>query len=115
MGISTHVYGYLGVKIPWDDKLHEVFEEYLENDREGELPEHVFDYMGGGYHVLGIKLYDSGDFRWGMEGGDEYREIDISKFPEMEASYKAEFIKKMPQFAHYMEKPFSMLIFTHYS
>ncbi len=115
MGVSTHIYGYLGVKIPWDDDMHEVFEEHLESDREPDLPGHVFDYMGGKYHVLGVKLYDSGDFRWGMEDGDVYKKIDITKFPEMEASYKAEFIKKMPQFAHYMEKPFSMIIFTHYS
>lgn len=115
MGVSTHVYGYLGVKLPWDDELHEVFSEYLENDRSSDLPSHVFDYMGGTYHVLGIKLYDSGDFRWGLEDGDEYKEIDVSKFSEIEAKYKSEFIKKMPQFAHHMEKPFSMLIFTHYS
>lgn len=115
MGISTHVYGYLGIKLPWDDALHETFEEYLENDRENELPDHVFDYMGGKYHVLGVKLYDSGDFRWGMENGDVYKEIDVARFADTEAEYKAEFVKKLPRFAHYMEKSFSMLIFTHYS
>ena len=115
MGISTHIYGFLGVKLPWDDELHEVFEEYLENDREQDLPSHVFDYMGGKYHVLGVKLYDSGDFRWGMEDGDVYKEIDVARFAEMEAEYKAEFVKKLPQFANYMDRPFSMMIFTHYS
>ena len=71
--------------------------------------------MGGEYQVLGVKLYDSGDFRWGMENGDEYKEIDISKFPDLEAEYKAKFMAQFPQFSHHMEKPFSMLMFTHYS
>jgi hypothetical protein len=115
MGVSTHIYGFLGARFPWDAELFEIFEEYLENDREQDLPSHMFDYMSGEYHVLGIKLYNSGDFRWGMEGGDVYKEIDVTKFAEMEAGYKAKFLKKMPQFAHYMEKPFTMIMFTHYS
>lgn len=115
MGISTHIYGFLGVKLPWNDALHEAFEDYMESDRGGELPGHVFDSMGGKYHVLGIKLYDSGDFRWGMENGDVYKKIDISTFAEKERIYKDQFIRQFPEFRTMMDQPFSMLMFTHYS
>lgn len=115
MGVSTNIYGYLGIMIPWDDAIHEEFEKYLESDRESELPEHVFDYMGGKYHVFGIRLYNSGDFRWGMEDGDVLKKINPAEFSEMESRYKIDFVAKMPQFAHYMEKPFYVLMFTHYS
>lgn len=115
MGVSTHVYGYWGVKLPWHTSLHEAFEEYVEDDRGSQLPGHVFDYMGGSYHVLGIKLYHSGDFRYGMENGDGCRKIDVSQFSHMEAQYKQHFITMFPQFADLMKSQFDLIMFAHYS
>jgi hypothetical protein len=115
MGISTHVYGYWGIKLPWNASLYEAFEEYLEDDRGSQLPGHVFDAMGASYQILGIKLYGSGDFRWGMENGDGCRKIDVSEFPHLEAQYKHDFMTMFPQFADLMKSQFDLIMFTHYS
>jgi hypothetical protein len=115
MGISTHIYGYLGAKLPWSNELCQTFEEYFEQDRDHELPSHVFDYMGGRYHVLGVKLYDSGDFRYGMEDGDHTKILDVAQFGEMEKVYKAKFVQQFPQFSHLMDQPFCLIMFAHHS
>lgn len=50
MGISTHVYAILGVKIPWDDEFNDAHEQVYDDS---DLPDMIFDGMGGEYTVLG--------------------------------------------------------------
>lgn len=115
MGVSTNIYGYLGIKIAWDDAMWDIIDSYEESERSHEIPGYLADGMGGKYIVLGDRLYDSGDARWGWEDGDQYKEIDTSEFDQREAAYKTKFRVMFPQFAHYMDQPFKLMIFFHWS
>lgn len=112
MGISTNIYGYFGIKTEWNSEFSEAYEEVY-NDTD--TPLMLFESMGGKYMIFGHRLYNSGDFRYGMEDGDVFKTIDLNTLPELEAKYKEEFIKKFPQFASIMDAPFQLMIFTHYS
>jgi hypothetical protein len=115
MGISTNIYAYLGIKIAWDQALWDILDSREMSGRDNEIPEYLADNMGGEYIVLGKRLYDSGDARWGFEQGDFYREIDTSLFDQREAAYKTKFRVQFPQFAHYMDQPFKLMMFFHWS
>ena len=112
MGVSTNIYVMFGTKIKWDDNFSEAYEKvYDDND----TPFVVFDGMGGEYIVFGELLWDSGDFRWDLEGGDSFKEISVNSLPEIEREYKENFTKKFPEFSHLMNDEFFILSFTHYS
>ena len=111
MGVSTNIYGVYGVKIDWDSSFFEAYEEVYDDD---DTPIIISDEMCGEYMVFGTKLYDSGDFRYGMEDGDTWKTIDPSVLSKTEEAYKWIFVKKFPQFVHYMNEPFKLIIFTHY-
>jgi hypothetical protein len=115
MGVSTHIYAYLGVKIAWDDALWDIFDSWEMSGRDNEIPEYLADDMDGKYIVLGRRLYNSGNARYGFEHGDYHKDIDTSQFPEQEALYKSQFRVMFPQFAHYMDPPFKLLMFSHWS
>jgi hypothetical protein len=111
MGISTNIYGYFGIKIDWDDALSDAYDNVYDDH---DTPDCQLDGMSGDYMVFGERLYNSGDFRWGMEDGDGCKRIELDKLPQIEAEYKAKFVKKFPDFAHLMDRPFEIIIFTHY-
>lgn len=111
MGVSTNIYGVYGVKIDWDDDLNDAYDAVYDDD---DTPIAILDGMCGKYIVFGTKLYDSGDFRYGMEDGDTWKDIDLGVLKNVEEAYKFVFNKKFPQFAHYMDQPFKLMIFTHY-
>ena len=112
MGISTHVYAILGVKIPWDDEFNAAHELVYDDP---DVPDLIFDGMGGEYTVLGKILFDSGDFRWGFEKGDVWKTLDLSQFAEMEQDYRAAFARKFPEFTHLLSQPFELHVFLHWS
>lgn len=114
MGVSLNIYVVYGVKIPWDQNLSDKFEEYWEQNRESELPEHQFDGMSGEYMVLGSQLFDSGDFRYNLEAGDSFKKHDIKDLVHMERTYKTRFSRLFPEFVHIMDMPFELIMFAHY-
>ena len=110
MGVSTNVCTYYGIEIPYNQEFADAYDKVYEN-----CPVDVLiDGMGGDYIVLGKKLFDSGDFRWGMEDGDAFKEIDTNDFGRIERDYKLAFILCFPQFNELMIPKFKILAFTHY-
>lgn len=112
MGISTNFYTICGIKINWNDDFSEAYEEVY-ND--SDTPHVLFECYACKYMIFGERLFDSGDYRWGFEGGDHFKEIDLSKLSEIEANYKKQFVEKFPQFKHLMEQPFKVMTLVHYS
>jgi hypothetical protein len=115
MGVSTECVVYWGIALDWDDQLNQTFEEFWDQNREKELPGHVFDSMTGEYMVLGCNLWNGGDIRYGMENGDPFTQLDVGKLPLMEAEYKQKFCSQFPELAQLMDQPFQLLMFAHYS
>ena len=111
MGVSTNIYTYYGVKIPYNEELSESYDEVYNNPN---VPDILFDGMSGEYIILGERLYDSGDFRYDMEDGDTWKEIDIGMLPAYEILYKEKFAKFFPKLTHLLDKPFKLITFTHY-
>jgi hypothetical protein len=115
MGVSTECMVYWGIRLEWNHDLNERFEEFWEEDRESELPGHVFDGMSCEYMVLGVQLWNGGDIRYGLEGGQPFTQQDVSELALMEAKYKEKFCNQFPEFAQLMDQPFKLCMFSHYS
>lgn len=111
MGISTNFYTIYGVKVPWDDDFNLAYDEVYDD---ADAPWVLLDGMGGKYMIFGEKLFDSGDYRWDFEGGDTFKEIDLSKLSEIETNYKKQFVRKFPQFKNLMDQPFKIMTLVHY-
>lgn len=109
MGVSTNIYTYYGVKIPYDHELAGAYDEHYLNPQ---APDILF---GEEYIVLGKRLFDSGDFRYALEDGDDWKQIDIGMLPAFEIDYRIQFAKFYPDLTHLLEKPFRLFTFTHYS
>lgn len=111
MGVDTNVYGVYGIRLEgYDREFSEAYDEVYDN-----CPvDIIFDGMCGEYIILGEKLFDSGNIRWGMEDGDECKQIDIEDLKQIEADYKEKFVKCFPKFAYFMDAPFKLIMFTHY-
>lgn len=111
MGIDIHVYSVYGVKVDgYDTEFSDAYEEVWDD-----CPlEIITDGMNGEYMVFGKQLFDSGNLRF-LDSEDTFKNIDITNLADIEKEYKLEFVKCFPKFAHYMEQPFQLLMFTHYS
>jgi hypothetical protein len=113
MGVNINVYTFWGVKLKWDDQLWEAIEEYQMQHGDSEAPGHIMDGMTGEYMVLGVQLFDSGDFRYG-ELNEQLCEVHVQDLPVQEALYKSEFCNKLPAWSHVMDTPFQLIMFVHY-
>jgi hypothetical protein len=125
MGINMHVYTVYGVKLPWDDAFYEAYEEIEEAltdefgygkpqpaDRQIEV---IMDAMMGEYMVLGLKLYDSGDFRY-CDDMNNYQEIEEVGLFGKWFDYKEQFARLYPDHVHLLEGVQPKLInLIHYS
>lgn len=112
MGVSTNFYTIHGVKTEWNDEFVEFYDEVYEDK---DTPFLIIDGMGGEYLIFGSLLFDSGDYRWGFENGDQYKEIDLTTLAEKEDTYKKAFIAKFPQFKEWMDQPFKIMSLAHFS
>jgi hypothetical protein len=73
----------------------------------------LIDGYSGEYVILGVKLFDSGDQRYG-EVEDVYVEIDIGKLHNLEFEYRKEFEAKFPQFVEtLLKEPFKLMTLMH--
>ena len=125
MGINMHVYTVYGVRLPWNDAFHEAYEEIEETlldefgygkpqpaDRQIEA---IIDAMMGEYMVLGLKLYDSGDFRY-CDDMNNYQEIEEVGLFGKWFDYKEQFARLYPDHVHLLEGVQPKLInLIHYS
>ena len=125
MGINMHVYTVYGVRLPWNDAFHEAYEEIEETlldefgygkpqpaDRQIEA---IIDAMMGEYMVLGLKLYDSGDFRY-CDDMNSYQEIEEVGLFGKWFDYKEQFARLYPDHVHLLEGVQPKLInLIHYS
>jgi hypothetical protein len=125
MGINMHVYTVYGVRLPWNDAFYESYEEIEEAlcdefgygkpqpaDRQIEA---IIDGMMGEYMVLGLKLYDSGDFRY-CDHMNNYQEIEEVGLFGKWFDYKEQFARLYPDHVHLLEGVQPKLInFIHYS
>lgn len=111
MGVSTNIYTFYGIKIEWNDDFHEAYDEVYADIQ---VPV-IVDAMMGEYIVFGEQLFDSGDFRYGMEDGQTYTETDLEALPELREKYIEEFCKWLPEFRHLIDVEWKIICFTHYS
>lgn len=125
MGINMHVYTVYGVRLSWDDAFHEAYEEIEEAlidefgwgkpqpaDRQIEA---IIDAMMGEYMVFGLKLYDSGDFRY-CDDMNNYQEIEEVGLFGKWFDYKEQFARLYPDHVHLLEGVQPKLInLIHYS
>jgi hypothetical protein len=112
MGVSTNFLVVWGRKIPWHQQLADLYEE---NYDDNQAPWVLVDGMSGEYVVMGVKLWDSGDARWGFEDMDPARVIDLAILPAWEKAYKEHFEKYYPTLSHLMYPDFQMHVFAHFS
>jgi hypothetical protein len=121
LGISTHYYTVYGIKIDgYDDALSDVL--YSDEDRNSLfedkiLPEDfgiIMDGMSGEYMVLGKVLFDSGDQRY-SEIKDVFVATDLTKLADYRRDYMRTFSEYFPQFDHYLDEPWKLITFAHYS
>lgn len=113
MGISTNIYVVYGVRTGWHDEFMEVEMERTYDDPDA--PRVIADGMGGDYMVMGEVLFDSGDFRWGMENGDWLGYIDLASLPEIEQAYRERWARYYPDHLEMINQPFRLFAFTHLS
>lgn len=125
MGINMHVYTVYGVRLPWNDAFHEAYEEIEEAlvdefgygkpqpaDRQIEA---IIDGMMSEYMILGLKLYDSGDFRY-CDDMNNYQEIEEVGLFGKWFDYKEQFARLYPDHVHILEGVQPKLInLIHYS
>lgn len=125
MGINMHVYTVYGVKLPWNDSFYEAYadiEEALLDEFGYGKPqpadrqiEAIIDAMMGEYMVLGLKLYDSGDFRY-CDDMNNYQEIEEVGLFGKWFDYKEQFARLYPDHVHLLEGVQPKLInLIHYS
>lgn len=113
MGIDVHDYLVYGRKLPWNHKFNEAYvDDYIDNDCENT----VEVIMDGEYIVVGPVLRMSGNHRYMPDGDDDlFQEINLADLPALEDEYKRKFREAFPKFKDWMDEPFVLLSFTHYS
>lgn len=114
MGIDVHDYVIYGRKIQYDDAFLEAYDNDYEKNGDHNTVEVIIDGTCGEYIFIGTILNSSGNHRWGEEG-IPFIEIDIGMLPKYEIEYKEKFREAFPDFAHYLNVPFKIIVFTHYS
>ena len=114
MGVSTNCYMVYGIKIDFDTEFLDYCDEHdLYNSDKLDV---IVDGMSGEYIIVGKVLFDSGDVRYGFEGGDSFKSIDISLLANYEKTCREKFNESFHEFIHLIEdKKFELFGFTHYS
>lgn len=112
MGVSTNWYTLIGVKHNFDDKFTEAWDNVYSDE---DTPYVLIDCMSGEYMIFGEVLFDSGDYRYGFEDGDSYKEYSLEEISEKEKNYKESFVRKFPEFAHLVNVQFKVISVAHYS
>lgn len=117
MGVNIHVYSYWGVRTEWNKAISEAYEELYEQDIEPDEDVPILmDGMSCEYMVFGVRLYDSGDSRWGEMVNANQIEISDEILGNMKSKYMENFQKLYPnQYDWLAEKPWKLVNLVHYS
>jgi len=115
MGVDINTYTVWGIKISGYDM--EFSEKYHDHEIFGYAKQGedivIFDGMNCDYMVLGHILFDGGNIRHG-DLNETFLEQDLNELAVIEQAYRDRFIKHFPDFAHFLNKPFKILTFTHF-
>lgn len=112
MGIDVHFISMYGIRIKWDEKLHERFDEL--GGEENSDPTMLIDGMGAEFMILGVKLFDSGSERRGFPG-HSYTSIVPDLVEHQWKEWKKHFREKYPDFTHYLDDIPMFISLIHYS
>ena len=118
MGINIHVYSYWGVRTEWSKAVSDRWNE-LDSEHDIDPKDDVeilMDGMGGVYMVFGVRLYDSGDARWGEMVNSNEVEINDAILEQMQSEYMNKFKQLYPdQYEWLAAKPWRLVNLVHYS
>jgi hypothetical protein len=117
MGINVHVYSYWGVRTEWNEdvsnRIEEIYDTNIDPKDDVEI---LTDDMSCEYIVFGVRLYDSGDSRWGEMTNSNEVEINDKILDQMKQEYMEKFKKFYPaQYGWLAEKPWRLVNLVHYS
>lgn len=117
MGINIHVYSYWGVRTEWNSAIYDAYEElYDQDDAPDNDVEILMDGMSSEYMIFGVRLYNSGDSRWGNMVNSNEVEINDKVLATMKNDYMNNFKKLYPnQYKWLAEKPWKLVNLVHYS
>lgn len=125
MGINIHVYSYYGFRTEWNQEFSDAYEEVYEANIErygyNKEPadaqiEVLMDGMSCEYMVFGVRLYDSGDSRWGEMTNSNEIEISDEILAKMKHEYMEQFKRLYPdQYEWASSFPWKLVNFVHYS
>jgi hypothetical protein len=117
MGINTHVYSYWGVRTKWNDSVNDRWNELDEQDiGPANDIEILMDGMSCEYMVFGVRLYDSGDARWGEMTNSNEVDISHNVLDQMRWDYMSNFKRLYPdQFEWLNSKPWRLVNLVHWS
>ena len=117
MGINVNVYSYWGVRTEWVDAVSDRWNErYDQEVSPVDDVEVLMDSMVGEYMVFGVRLYDSGDSRWGEMYNSNEVEINQTILDNMKNKYMENFKRLYPdQYEWLAEKPWRLVNLVHYS
>lgn len=116
MGINIHVYSYWGVRTEWNDDVSERREEIYDDLTITDDVEILSDGMSCEYMIFGVRLYDSGDARWGEMVNSNEVEINQEILDRMREDYMASFKRLYPdQYDWLAEKPWRLVNLVHFS
>ena len=107
MSVDTTFYVVNGIRLLWNDKfINSIMDDH---EIDGEF---IIDGMGGHYIVIGNILCSSNKYE---DDDDQFKEIDISLLKENEIEYKKWFVESYPDYKEFVNQPFKLLCFLHYS
>lgn len=114
MGININVYSYWGVRTEWNKDISERQDELYDLDQDD--VDFLSDGYGCEYMVFGVRLYDSGDSRWGEMVNSNQVEINDAILESMREEYMVKFKLRYPdQYEWLAAKPWRLVNLVHYS
>ena len=115
MGYTTRTYTIFGVKInSYDSELSEVYHDYIEIAKEGDVPFILFDCLSGRYMILGVCLYKGPGDRWKDEYGDDFKYLPKEQtLKELRKNYIKQFKKVFPEFEHHLKSEWRLMSLEH--
>jgi hypothetical protein len=117
MGINIHVYSYWGVRTEYNNDVSDRWNDLDEQDISPvNNVEILMDGMSGEYMVFGVRLYDSGDSRWGEMINSNEVEVNDAILETMRSEYMSKFKTLYPdQYEWLAAKPWRLVNLVHYS
>lgn len=117
MGININCYSYWGVRTEWSEAVSDRWNDLDEQDispvNDVEI---LMDGMSGEYMVFGVRLYDSGDSRWGEMINSNEVEVNDAILETMRSEYMNKFKQLYPdQYEWLAAKPWRLVNLVHYS